>query len=87
MADLVLRPAGVCLQCGEKIVKADVGRQLGDADCRPSARAQAKDNHRPRDSIREGFSLKAFFPARLFLNLRPFPLAPLLRPLPVAKVM
>ena len=22
-------PAGVCLQCGEKIVKADVGRQLG----------------------------------------------------------
>lgn len=35
-------PAGVCPQCGEKVVKADVGRQLAgllaDATRRPTAR-------------------------------------------------
>lgn len=45
-------PAGVCPLCDEKIVKADVGRQLATSDPKPEALAQTKNDDRARRSIR-----------------------------------
>src|SRR5437879_13322196 len=57
-------PAGVCPQCGEKIVKADVGRQLGILR-KSQAPAQAKDYYSACGSICEGsclvFDFQLFF--------------------------
>ena len=54
-------PAGVCPQCGEKIVKADVGRQLATM-IGNVPHSRTKDDYSPSDQVRERSGVDAPYP-------------------------